>query len=41
MVQVIEGQIQQKQSEGKQKLLPVSRGGLSYRGPELPRVKLH
>ena len=35
MVQVIEGKIQQKQSEGKQKLLPVSRGGF-----ELSRARV-
>ena len=35
MVQVIEGKIQRKQSEGKEKLLPVSRGGF-----ELSRARV-
>ena len=39
MVQVIEGKIVQKRAEGKQNYFELE-GGLSYRGFELPRVKL-
>ena len=40
MVRVIKGKIISKWSEGKQKLFFELAGGSSYRGFELPRVKL-